>query len=603
MHWIWRNLTGRSHIVGPISALFFFSAPLSGADVTFVERLEASRLEIRNYPVEAPNNWGETYSFTVSVLGLVEGQDFLPLLAIAGENADGQEARWLALWHLSGEPPGWPARLKALVPAPWSPRSGGQAEFDDADILPPEPYLTARDRKQGARSRFLWTAARRVSGWLQVLNPLRFTFHSYVHFRNDFEDRRFERVYTLLCLYGEVAALNPDPGNFSPLELADLKYQLLLNRKPLGVLAESESSYEAVAHFEGRRRTQMGQAASFFHSRANLYHLRFQEVSYGFPERPPVTLAGVLSIRMADLPERLPPWPARNPFDLAYNPYAHHEIRRLMKAFPQEEIPLAFYVLASDFQLRPVIVADFFAPGNPRARESTASLRMALEHFLSIHRVPLLYRTLKRVGAYTLKKPDYTHFSDRSWASGVESAGVFAGLQWKFEETTNEALLEALESRVANPLAESFGLQRANSRLHSAWLFDSNPGQLALALRRLFEDEVRAELELGNRAIFAEDFERFEDRRVFLSALQLIREFNRQEHLTGFDWGDLLEAYGVLARRDPEGVLPESRRFLERLDALYPGAVPASHRLEAVRVLFPIRPQVQVLEGEGRRHP
>lgn len=550
--------------------------------------LGPSQLEIRNYPVAVGNNWGGAYDFTMSVLALSRGDRFLPLLAIAIESGDGPNNSWLAAWNLGDDSPGLGQRLKSLFPGPWSPRSDVRREPEGNDPFSfPRPCLVATSRKEGSWRRVGWGAGRRLARYADLFNPFRFLLNNYVHYHNDMEDRKFHQLYTLIRLYEDAAALNPSPEHLSPPALVDLKYQLLINRRALGVLMESESRYEVVKSYESKLRVQMGKAASFLHAQANLHHLGFQSVAYGLPGRPPVSHAALIYIRKADLPEQLPPWSSRNVFDLGHNPYTHPEVRELMDRYPEEEIPLAFYVLASDFNFRPIIVADFFRPGSVRRRESTATVRVGLENLLAAYRLPLLYRTLHRVADYGMDKKASTAFSDTSTAAGVEALRLFARLDWKFDTDTNYMLLRSLENRVANPLAESYAREASNARLNFAQLLNGDARQLALKLRRLFEDRVRDELDLGNRAIFAAEYRRFREEREYQAAQRLVEDFGGSQFLTGYSWDRLMEAWEIVSRRDPEKELPASDRFISRLEKLDPDMVPEDYRTRVAEILYP----------------
>lgn len=571
------RLSGAVSRLGVVLALMAGApATLTGGEVRISSGLDEGQLEIRTHPVTAEHNWGGEYRFVLSVLGMASRDSFLPLLAIALEPSEGGSDRWLAVWNLGSDGPGWRGHLRALVPAPWAPAGARPRDrevrpFSDEDFSRPD--FTALDRASGSRRRLGEAAARLIARLAGLMDPLRFGLHSYTRFRSDLDDRRFHQLYTKVRLYDDVSRLAPSPDHLSFTGLNHLLYHLLINRKPLGFVMDDEPIYAAVASFEGARRTHMGQVASHLQAQANLYHLGYEEVRYGLAGRPPVSYAAVLYLREADLPDVLPIWPAANPFDLAYSPYSHPEIRRLARERPEEKLPLAFYVLPSDFNLKPVIVADFFHPRNASSREVTGALRIGLDQSLAVYRIPIVYRLLSRVGAYVMRRTDASHFSNRATSAGIEPARIFGRVEtYVSEDEAGHRLLAALEQRVANPLAGSFQRESAVADLQYRRLLVGR--DLSRALRRLHEDDVRAHLGLGDRAVFQEDYHAFLEERVYREARQAVRRFNGAEHLNPYDWDVVLNAWREVEIRDPDRAGRESQQFLERLERLFPGPCP-----------------------------
>jgi hypothetical protein len=549
---------------------------------------DSSNLEIRNYPVSAENNFGGSYDFRLSVLAIAqEGDKFLPLLAIAvepPESGSPQSDRWLAVWNLNDRPSGLRRHLRALVPGPWGPQKGVARQVEAGESAFPDPYLTAKDRKTGAWSRVRWDAFRRFADYLDFFNPVRFPLRNYLHYKHDVEDRRFHQTYALIRLYEDLSLAKYSSDNLSPAGIVDLKYQLLINRRALGILMDDESTFEVIEHFESGLRANMGNTASYLHSQANFYSLGFKEIRYGLPGRPPVCYAALLYMREVDLPSELPQWPRGNPFGLSYNPYEHKDVRRLMAQYPEEEIPLAFYVLASDFEQKPVLVADFFKQGGLDLRESTATLRMGLDNYLAVTGLPFLYRAAERIAKYGIDKKEIAHFSEHSTAAGVEPLRIMMRVDSNFRDDTNQFLLQALENRVSNPFAESFVRETENARTKFTHLLSDDGKRLSLELRSIYEDQMR--LILGHkRAVFAEDFNLYQGQRRFLEALNLIRSFNSQTHLTGYSWPQLMEAWEVFRTSKDSRHQKEREKFASRLVQLFPQSVPERYHLQVAEAL------------------
>lgn len=553
---------------------------------TVFQRFQPQPLEIRNHPLVIENNSDRPYRLVLSVLG-VRQAEFVPLLAVVLDPEDSTPHQWIAVWNLSSSSPGFLQRVKAALPFPWwSPRGGAGGTAGPIRRLP-KPVLTARGRKSGAKGRFVWATARTVSDFARFFSPGRFALETYRDHRNDLDERQFHQLYSLLLLYEEAAARQPSDRNLGLRAIMDLKYTALINREALGIVVSGRSEYWVVDNFETRMREKMGKAAAYLHSRATLQGLRFQEIHFGVDDRWPLYRTAVLSICKADLPEQPRPWPKSNPFDLGYNPFEHPRIRARMDEDPEEEIPLAYYVLISDFRLRPVIVLNFFNPGNPGRRQDTAVLRNVAENLLSVYAPPLHLQALRYIGSWSLGRKDVTYFSTRSVSWGIEPAKLFARMGWHFDDDTNRLLLRMLDRRTSNPLADSFARQAENARARHEAITGKASGRLRLFVRRIYEDGIRERLDLGRRSISTEDIARFRQQQRLDRALEVIRGFNRQPHLNGVAWPRLFQAWDRLSAADPQHARPESRRFLQNLKRLYPRSVPEGYRSQVAGWIFP----------------
>ena len=559
---------------------------------TVFQQYRPQPLEIRNHPLDVENNSDRPYRFVLSVLG-ANRAEFVPLLAVVLDPEDSTPRQWIAVWNLGSSSPGFIQRVKAALPFPWwSPRGSAGATVGPIRRLP-KPVLTARGRKSGAKGRFVWAAARTVSDFASFFSPGRFALETYRDYRNDLDERQFHQLYALLLLYEEAAALQPSDRNLGLPAIMDLKYTALINREALGIVVSGRSEYWVVDKFETRMREKMGKAAAYLHSRATLQGLRFREVGYGLDGRWPLYRTAVLSICKADLAERPRPWPKNNPFDLGYDPFEHPRVRARMDEHPEEGIPLAYYVLISDFKLRPVIVLNFFKPGNPGRRQDTAVLRNTAENLLSVYGLPLHLQALRYIGSWSLNRKDVTFFSTRSVSSGIEPAKLFARMGWHFDKDTNRLLLRMLDRRTSNPLADSFARQVENARARHQAITRNESGRLGLFIRRVYEDGIRQRLDLGRRSISTEDIARFRRQRALDRALEVIRGFNRQPHLNGITWSRLFQAWDRLSAADPQRSRPESRRFLQNLERLYPRSVPEGYRSQVAGWIFPSGPAAQ----------
>ncbi|RPJ60931.1 MAG: hypothetical protein EHM23_08630 [Acidobacteria bacterium] len=531
-----------------------------------------SRLEIRNYPLSAVNNSGTEYRFVLTVLGADQEQDFLPLLAIGARETDNGQSHWLALWNLSSTSPSAWQRLRAAIGIPGKPKDGRFPALSPDDF--PEPCLSIRSLRAGTWGRIRWKALHSALEYSGQISPARFAIRNYANSGADLRERRFYQIYTLLELYESISRVAPSPGDVPVSQIMEIKFHLLADRKTSGLFLPGEAQNDVVQHFESRMRAQMGNAASYLHSNANLYRLSLKEIDFGLPGQVPVCRGALLSIRRSSLPARLPKWPRHNPFDLSYNPYEKPEIRKLMDQFPDEEIPLALYVLSSENRLTPILVADFFKRSNGIYRESSRVWRVTLDNAVELASVPLLYRALARVTGYALNKKDQALFNRRSTAAGVEPARIFARLDWISDPDTSDLLLKALDKRRANPLADSARREDQAARIRLDSLL-ADGSELSVFLRRLFEDEVRAVLKLGRRAVFDPDLLRFDEELNYLEALRVIRQVSKDPNLPAQSWQRILGAWTIVTSRG-EGRSTDARRFLDRLRRMQLSDIPSS---------------------------
>jgi len=565
-----------------VGLIFCLLSPSVRASTQIFRESAAPTLVIRDYPVHAVNNSGSRYHFILSVLGANQAEGFQPLLAIGARQAATGESHWLALWNLSRTSPSVWQRFRAGAGLPGAPRGSSASALSLSDR--PEPCLSVGSLRAGAWTRARWKIADQAIRFSGYVNPARYFVNNYASNGADLDERGFHQTYTLLELYEATSQIDPSPAHLPVSEIMEIKYHLLVNRRLSGVFLPRESVNEVVQRFESQSRAQSGNTASYLHANANLYRLGLKEIEFGLPGRVPICRGALLSIRQSSLPSELPKWSKRNPFDLDYNPYEKPAIRELMEKYPDEEIPLAFYVLSSEYRLKPILVADFFKRRSGIGRESSRVWRNTLDQALDMTNIPLLYRALGRISGYALNKKDYTRFSRHSTAAGVEPARLFARLNWTFDADMNDLLLKALEKRRANPLADSAHRedQAAKARLDS--LLAGEGRVLAGCLRRLFEDEIRATLKLGRRAVFDPDLSRFENERTYLEALRLVREFGADTNLPAQSWDRILDAWALVRSRRATGSA-DAKRFLDRLRRIEASAIPSVHQAAVQRIL------------------
>jgi len=542
----------------------------------------APALQIRNYPVDALNNSGTPYHFVLSVLGVDQAEGFLPLLAIAGRRTSGDDLEWLALWNLSDTSPSVWQRFRAALGVPGSPGGKKSSELSLENF--PAPCLSVRSLRPRVWNRVRWRVVDETIRWSGYVSPARFFIRNYSGNGADLDECRFHQTYTLLDLYEAASQLAPSSEHFSASAIIEIKYHLLANRRVSCLFLDPEHPNEVVQRFESERRAQEGNTASYLHANANLYGLGLREINFGVSGKAPIFRAALLFIRSSSLERKVRDWPKRNPFDLAYNPFENPAVQELIKRHPDEEIPLAFYVLSSEYRLKPILVVDFFKRKGGIGREASRVWRFTLDQAIEMTNVPLLYRVLGRIGSYALNKKDYPHFSRRSAFAGVEPARLFARLEWTFDPDTNDLLLKALEKHRANPLMASYRREDQEARKRLEVLLQNDGVLLAGHLRCLFEDEVRAALALGKRALFDPDVARYEQEKDYREALRLVREFGADTNLPAHSWSAVLDAWAQIQSRN-ETACPDAKRFIERLKRIDPSLIPP-RRQAAIRAIL-----------------
>jgi hypothetical protein len=576
------------------------SAPTVSAAKIRDTAISVPPLELRNIPVEVTNNSSQTYTFGLSVVGFVEGEEFVPFLAIAIDHSGPGPNEWMAVWNLNQGGTGALAQLKALAPNLWGTvGAGGGADGGRSGF--PEPVLTW-DSKRGRAWRELgWSAAKTANRLIGFFNPGRFAFRNYTYHRDNRSERRFIQTYILMLLYDYARTLHPSPMNLSSTSLTDLKYHLIATRSGAGVFADGEDAPAVVGRFESAIRESIAMDSSYAHDEANQLHLGFEDVPYGLPGRPPIARVGLLTIRKADLPARLPKWPPNNLFDLSFEPYSHPRVRELMDLDPDEPVPLGIYVLGSDLSVKPVLVVDFFNPGNPRLRRASGTMKVALDNFLSVRGIPWIGRLVKGTVGYGIAKKDFPYFNGSSDALGLEATRLFARMGWNFDADINHMMIQLMEDRIANPLVESSDRERWNLKRNYGELLRDDAAALGLFLRRLYENRIRRTLDMGDRAVFAADVALYEEVVEYRKAMATIRRFNRQTHLPSISWETIADAWRIAQRQPGARDLEELETLVARVSELYPERIPMAQRATVRELLNPRRQLAESLGGDSNR--
>ncbi len=406
---------------------------------------------------------------------------FHPLGALAFDRTLGAEpGQWLAYWVFGlGPASGW-KHLQAFFPIPAGAPNVSEEELlrleedlgaiqrnpEKARLRVPGPVVTLANLDRSSMEDGFWGGLRRGLAWANVINPAQFVYRSYLHRRNDRQERKFQRAYVGLQWLNDLEFTHErDPQWVGTLN--DLRFHALRNRTFFGRFLTHAEGMELVYDYESSVRVQLGKTSSWMQSAANEHQLRYQPIYRFSSNGARVPLGGVLYYdpSIGSLPE---PgwWSVANPFDLPYNPHTNAEVQQRAREHPDELIPLAVYSFQTSLALRPIIVVDFFAPGNPRRRESGYEMMVLTKEWLAITTSMLGYERIPyEVVSWAANKKGFTYLVDRSSRLGIEEMRMALESDLYFEPALREDLLDRTDQRVLNPLARPGRVEEQLARI------------------------------------------------------------------------------------------------------------------------------------------
>jgi len=483
-------------------------SPLLGRLLSPEETRVVVRREVcRCAPDGLTVNGRELVLLTVGSEGPREGTiHFHPLASLAFDPALGEDdpGQWMALWSFGPSAAGWRRTLRSTLPIPVGAPRASAAELarldqrlaeirespEQADLLVPGPVVHLASLGRASRVHGVWMGVRRGLAWADVFNPAQFVFRAHETRRKDRRERNFQRTYVALQWLMDVGYTGE--GQPAWLETVnDLRFHLLRNRSFFGRWVQHADSLELVYNYESDVRRQLGKTSSWLQSAANEHGLRYQPI-YRFSENGAAfPLGGVLyydpQLGLEADPEW---WRVANPFDLRTNPHTDPRVQALARAHPDELIPLAVYTFQTHLALRPIIAIDFFAPSNPRTRESTQQLMVLIKNWLSITTGSLSFERIPyRVVSWAANKKGFTLLTDKSSRLGIEELRVALEAGLYFDPERRAPLLERADQRVLNPLIKPGEVEERLAHLQ----YESLLARDARALCRAVE-EVRGKM-------------------------------------------------------------------------------------------------------------
>ncbi len=437
---------------------------------------DVARLTVRREACRCQPLVGQDEDILLLTLGaetVEQGEThFHPIASFAFDRTldDSEAGEWLSLWTYGTAGASAWDHLRSFLPVPYGAPSAGEkklARLDarleeirdqpaQADLDVPKAVVHRADLGRYPFTPGLWNWFRRGLSWADAYGPAQFVYRSYLLRRKDRSERNFQRTYlSLLWLLDHEFSGQADAPWLET--LTDLRFHLLRNRSSLGSWIEHADSVALVYNYESNVRRQLAKSSSWMQSAANEHLLGYQPLYRYSANGTPVPFGGILyydpSLQAVPDPGW---WKEANPFDLPYNPHRHPQVRRLAQEHPDELIPLAIYTFQTNLALRPIIVVDFFAPSNPRTRESTQQLMVLAKQWIAIATGSLeLERWPYRLTAWAANKKSFTLLVDKSSRQGIEELRLALEAGLYFDPEVRSQLLERVDQRVLNPLLEA----------------------------------------------------------------------------------------------------------------------------------------------------
>jgi len=423
---------------------------------------------LQDAPLDAP----DVSLLVIAAESEQEGElHFHPLGALAFDRTLADDpGQWMAYWVFGPSSANAWRHFRAFLPIPAGAPSASERELiqleerlgaiernpEKAKLAVPSPVVHLANLGRPPLGDGFWGGLQRGLSWANVFNPAQFVYRSYLHRRKDRNERQFQRAYVGLQWLVDVEFDEElDPRWVATTN--DLRFHLLKNRSFFGRFMTHAEGMELVHDYESDVRNQLSKTSAWLQSAANEQHLRYQPV-YRYSENgAAVPMGGVLYFdpRLASRPD---PgwWSVANPFDLPYNPHTHAQVQKLARQHPDELIPLAIYSFQTNLALRPIIVVDFFAPGNPRSRESTSQMMVLAKQWLAITTGAFGYQRIPyRVISWVANKKGFTYLVDKSSRLGIEEMRLALESDLYFTPENAEALLARVDQRVLNPLVKA----------------------------------------------------------------------------------------------------------------------------------------------------
>lgn len=501
-----------------------------------------TRVAIRDFEI-----WDEHPVFgperiVLSTVGTEEETDdgtlFHPLVSVAVDRSLDPEGpgEWMAIWNLGRKGPGVLSRIGAAFPGftPWKNSSQGKVRelerklenfdrrWDKGKVSIPKPYLKVTQENRRSTIGLILTGLRTGFGNILDLFPLgsetsfgvELFFRNYLLRHKDLQERDFAQAYLGMLWYTDAATADPRAEALDPRALEEIKYRLLKERSIFGRWVDPAEKPDYVHGFESEMRDHLWGTSCLLASEANRYHLAYEELHRYTATGIPLALGGILYYDPAQAPEaEQVRWSILNPFDLSYDPFQNPEV--LKAASSGQKVPLALYVYQSNMALKPIIVADFFSPDNPRLREAATYWRRLGNEAIGAAGVRLIYKLMNRAFRFAANRKEITWFADSKDAYGIEELRLSLGNHLYFEPEAADELADQVDRLIVNPLAQPTRVKATRAQIqYRALLADG--GQAVLhEVRKIRDHRIRSLLHKKHQQLAQADYARY---RVHLQA-------------------------------------------------------------------------------------
>ncbi len=219
-------------------------------------------------------------------------KNFHPLAALAFDRTLGTEpGQWLAYWVFGpGSASGW-RHVQAFFPIPAGAPKATEKDLirleedlgaiqrnpKKARLRVPSPVVTLANLGRSSMGDGSWGGLQRGLSWANVINPAQFVYRSYLHRRNDREERKFQRAYVGLQWLNDLE-FNSERDSQWVATLNDLRFHALRNRSFFGRFLTHAEGMELVYDYESSVRVQLGKTSSWMQGAANEHQLRYQPI-------------------------------------------------------------------------------------------------------------------------------------------------------------------------------------------------------------------------------------------------------------------------------------------------------------------------------------
>jgi len=497
---------------------------------------------------------------------------FHPLVSVAIDRTFDPEGpgEWLAVWNLGRKSPGILSRIGAAVPgfAPWKTSTPRQLRklnkrldnfarrWEKGKVSIPKPYLKVTEKNRRSTVGMVLSGLKKGFGPIidrfPVTAELSFgvelVFRNYLLRHKDLQERDFAHAYLGMLWYTDAATADFSQQELAAPAIEDIKYRLLKERSIFGRWVDSSEKPDLVHGFESQMRDHLWGTSCFLASAANRHHLVYEELQRFTATGVPLALGGILYYdpTLAPEPEQVR-WSINNPFDLSHNPFKNREVQAA--AASGQRVPLAMYVYQSNLALKPIIVADFIKPDNPRLREAATYWRRLGNEALGTVGIGLIYNMLNRVFSFTANRKGLTWFSDKKFSYGIEEMRLSLASHLYFEDTAAEELVDRVDRVVVNPLAQSSRAKGLRARIQYRALTADGGEAVLQSVRKIRDRRVR-NLQAENKkrgTLAATDYSRYQASLEARRQMAILRVCLEDEFLPSIPSQDVRAALNELA--------------------------------------------------------